>query len=233
MMTEAAAVQGIALAPITDSLPGAVRVLAVTARPVQESADLGGLIYAFRRSGAALSLLCLTRGEAAAGNAGTARLEAARPWEVQMASSVLGIHDVTVASYADGRLHRYRTPELAERIRRAIREHAADLVLVIAPETGDISDVAVARAATAAALLAGVPVAARTRPGVRGAWTIDLGSDAQLARAIQKAAAAAHRTQEEALTELIRRLDELSGVEAVRWLLSPARIPAQRARALG
>lgn len=90
----------------------------------------------------------------------------------------------------------------------------------------------VALAPIADSLPGGVPVAARTRPGVRGAWTIDLGSDAQLARAIQKAAAAAHRSQEEALTGLIRRLDQLSGVEAVRWLLSPARIPAQRAQAL-
>jgi LmbE family N-acetylglucosaminyl deacetylase len=149
-----------------------------------------------------------------------------------MASSVLGIQHVAVASYRDGRLHRYHTSELAERIRRAIRAHAADLVLVIAPETGDIGDIAVARAATAAALLAGMPVAARTRPGVRGAWTIDLGSDAQLARAIQKSAAAAHRSQADTLTELIGRLDRLGDVEAVRWLLSPARVPAQRGRAL-
>ena len=41
-------------------LPGAGRVLAVTARPGQESADLGGLLFAFRRAGASLSLLCLT-----------------------------------------------------------------------------------------------------------------------------------------------------------------------------
>ena len=39
-------------------------MLAVTARPGQESADLGGLLYVFRRSGASLSLLCLTLGEA-------------------------------------------------------------------------------------------------------------------------------------------------------------------------
>jgi len=210
------------------SLPSGVRVLAVTARPGQESADLGGLLYAFRRTGASLSLLCLTRGEAAAQNSGHSRLEAARPWEVQMAASILGVRHVAVASYRDGRLHYYSRPDLAERIRRAIEQYSADLVLVVAPETGDIGDAAVARAATTAALQAGVPVAARTRPGVSGAWMLDLGPDADVARAIQKSAAAAHATQAEALPELISQLNQLGRVETVRWLVSPARIPEQR-----
>jgi N-acetylglucosamine malate deacetylase 2 len=243
MTTEAATDLGIAQALSAGSLPGSVHVLAATARPLQESADLGGLLHAFRRSGARLSLLCLTRGEGAArsggtGNAGpgnvstenasTGRLEAARPWEVQMAASILGIGQVTVGSYRDGALHRHQTSELAERIERAIIECSAGLVLVVAPETGDIADAAVARAATAAALLARVPVAARTRPGVSGAWTVDLGADAEMARAIQKSAAAAHTSQADALPALIERLDRLGRTETVRWLLSPARVPAQR-----
>ena len=36
----------------------------MTARPGQESAELGGLLFAFRRAGASLGLLSLTRGEA-------------------------------------------------------------------------------------------------------------------------------------------------------------------------
>src|SRR3984885_2566721 len=80
-------------------LPSAGRVLAVTARPGQESADLGGLVYAFRRSGASLSLLCLTRGESAGGSSGSAKAEAVRPWEVQTAASILGIREVAVADY--------------------------------------------------------------------------------------------------------------------------------------
>src|ERR1700761_2747668 len=110
MTAETVADLGIAQALIADSLPSAVRVLAVTARPGQESADLGGLVYAFRRAGASLRLLCPTRGgpgraEAGARNAGAARLEAARPREVQLAAAILGIRQVTVASYRDGRLH--------------------------------------------------------------------------------------------------------------------------------
>jgi LmbE family N-acetylglucosaminyl deacetylase len=230
MMIQAGTDTGTAPALNADSLPSAVRVLAVTARPFQESADLGGLLYAFRRSGASVSLLCLTRGEAATRNSGNARLEAARPWEVQMAAFILGIDRVTVASYRDGSLHDYDTSDLAERIQRAVRECSADLLLVVAPETGDIGDAAVARAAAAAAARAGVPVVARTRPGVSGSWTLDLGHDTEVARAIQKASAAAHTSQREALPELVSRLDQRGSVETMRWLLPPVRIPAQYVR---
>ncbi|MGH3295033.1 MAG: hypothetical protein ACRDP7_24865, partial [Trebonia sp.] len=64
MTIEATTRPSVAHAVMPGLLPSAVRVLAVTARPGQESADLGGLLYAFRRTGASLSLLCLTRGKA-------------------------------------------------------------------------------------------------------------------------------------------------------------------------
>jgi len=63
---------------------------------------------------------------------------------------------------------------------------------------------------------------------VTGAWMFDLGADAETARAIQKSAAAAHASQSEALPELLSRLDQLGSVETMRWLVSPARVPAQR-----
>ena len=203
-------------------LPRAGNVLAVTARPGPESAALGGLLYAFRRAGASLGLLCLTRGEASPANATCARLESVRPWELQMAANVLGISWVAVASYPDGGLRRQPAAELVERVRRAIREHAADLLLVPDPAAGDPDDTAASAAACAAARQADVPVAARTWPGGRGAWMIDLGADAATARAIQKAAAAAHESQSPALPQLILRLDRLDGREHVRWLVPRA-----------
>lgn len=66
-----------------------------------------------------------------------------------------------------------------------------------------------------------MPVVARTRPGVRGAWMIDLGTGAAAARAIQKSAAAAHASQSEALPEVVHHLDLLDGREPLRWLLPP------------
>jgi N-acetylglucosamine malate deacetylase 2 len=226
-------------APTTDSpntaaafragtLPAAASVLAVTARPGLESVELGGLLYAFRHAGASLSLLCLTRGEADAHNSTAARLEAIRPWDLQVACSVLGVADCAVASYPDGELHGQPVAELIERIARAIRQGRPDLLLVIAPEAGSRDDVAVALAARTAAPRAGVPVVASTWPGAPGAWTIDLGIGAATARAIQKSAAAAHTSQSDALPALVRRLDLLDSTESLRWLLAPQAVPTQR-----
>ena len=217
-------------APPAGWLPRAATVLVVLARPGQESAGLGGLLYAFRRAGADLALLCLSRGEASPLNStGYARLEAIRPWELQLAAGVLGISQVTVASFADGRLSRQPGTELRDRIGRAIRQHAADLLLVTDPAAVDPEDMAVAAAACAAARRAGVPVLAHTTCGVPGAWMIDLGPDAAAARAIQQAAAAAHQSQSPALPQLMRRLNRLDGQEHLRWLARPDAIGRLRA----
>jgi N-acetylglucosamine malate deacetylase 2 len=213
--------------PVVAALPTAGSVLAVIARPGLESEELGGLLYAFRQGGASLSLLCLTRGEASPRNSARSRLEAIRPWELQLACAVLGIGELTVATYPDGELSRQPAAELTDRIHRAIRRHSVDLLLVIAPETGDRDDTAVASAARAAAEQAAVPVVARTRPDVAGAWMIDLGAGAETARAIQKSAAGAHASQSEALPAVVHRLDHLDGREPLRWLLLPCSVPAQ------
>jgi N-acetylglucosamine malate deacetylase 2 len=201
-------------------------VLVVTARPGQESTDLGGLLYAFRRSGTWLGLLCLTRGEASPLNSTwSARLEDVRPWELQLAANVLGISSVTVASYPDGRLRCYPRAELTERVRRAIRRYCADLLVVVDPEEGDLDDDAVAMAACTAGAQEGVPVVACTGPGGRGAWVIELGAEAATARAIQKSAVAAHSSQSDGLPELTRRIDLRDDREYLRWLERPLRTP--------
>src|SRR5262249_19295479 len=105
---------------IRGPLPRARKVLAVVARPGPESADLGALLYAFRRAGAGLVLLCLTRGEASPLNATIERLETRRPWELQVAGAVLGISSVAVADYPDGGLAETPLAELAELVQREI-----------------------------------------------------------------------------------------------------------------
>ena len=202
------------------TVPRAGHVLAVTARPGQEAADLGGLLYAFRRAGTRLSLLCLTRGEASPLNSGSARLEAVRPWELQLAASILGICSATVASYPDGGLGRYPIAELTERIQRAIREHAPDLLLVIDPVAGDLDDTVVAIATSTAARQEGLPAVASTVAGARCAWLIDLGAGAETARAIQRSAVAAHASQSAALPLVLARL---AGPDHLRWLVPPDR----------
>jgi LmbE family N-acetylglucosaminyl deacetylase len=205
------------------ALPWARNVLAVIARPGQESAGLGALLYAFRRRGARLALLCLTRGEASPLNSTCERLETIRPWELQAAAGLLGISSVTVSDYPDGGLRLEPVPGLTEKVRRAIRSHAPDLLLVVDPAAaGDPDDARAAKAACLAAEPVGLPVLARTLPGGRSGWVIELGAEAAAARAIQRSAVAAHASQSAAEPQLLRRLDLLDGRERLRWLVPPA-----------
>jgi N-acetylglucosamine malate deacetylase 2 len=209
----------------TDGLPRAGTVLAVTARPGIESADLGALLYAFGQAGARLALLSLTRGEGSPVNSTHNRLEAVRPSELQLASWSLGVSSIAVSDYPDGGLRHCQISDLTARVQRAIAEHAPDLILVLDPATGDCDDAQVARAACLAAEAAGVPVAARTIRGAQGSWQVDLGDQAHTARAVQRSAARAHASQSEALPEVLVGLDRLGSHEQLRWLLAPAVAP--------
>jgi LmbE family N-acetylglucosaminyl deacetylase len=206
-------------APAGEPLPPARTVVAVTARPGQESADLGALLYAFSRCGAHVALLCLTRGEASPLNTTYEPLEAVRPWELQIAAGLLGISSVRVSDYPDGGLRLAPVPALSARVRSMIREHAPDLLLVVDPAaSGDADDARVAQATCLAAQSAGLPVAARTAAHARGSWPLDLGADATVGRAIQLSAVAAHASQSAALPRLRQRLDLQTGPEQLRWL---------------
>jgi LmbE family N-acetylglucosaminyl deacetylase len=207
-------------------LPRAGHVLAVTARPGQESADLGRLLYAFRCRGASLALLSLTCGEASPLNSTGERLEVIRPRELRVAASRLGISSLMVADYRDGKLNRYLPAELTGLVRRAIRTHAADLLLVIEPaqaEPGraDPDAVVVARAVCSAAEQTGVPALARMARATRSGWHVDLGPGAPAARAVQRSALAAHASQAGAWPGTQHRIDPQDDREQLRWLVPP------------
>jgi N-acetylglucosamine malate deacetylase 2 len=203
---------------IHGGLPPARNVLAVVARPGQESVELGGLLYAYRRSGARLALLCLTRGEASPLNSSLERLETLRPWELQVAAGLLGVSSIALVDYPDGRLSGRRAGQLTERVGREIRRQAPDLLLVVDADDGGPDDVAVAAAAQRGGQRAGLPVLARCMPGGRSGWLADLGPHATAARAAQRSAAAAHASQSDGLAGVQCRLGLLDGQERVRWL---------------
>jgi N-acetylglucosamine malate deacetylase 2 len=203
---------------IHGALPTARNLLGVVARPGQESVELGGLLYAYRRSGARLALLCLTRGEASPLNSSLDRLETLRPWELQVAAGLLGVSSIALVDYPDGRLSGRRAGQLTERVCREVRSQAPDLLLVVDPDDGSPDDVAVAAAAQRAGQRAGLPVLARCLPGGRGGWLADLGPHATAARAAQRSAAAAHASQSDGLAGVQCRLGLLDGQERVRWL---------------
>jgi len=203
-------------------VPRVTSLLAVIARPGQESADLGALLYAFRRSGARLAVLSLTRGEASPLNSTIERLETRRLWELQVAAGLLGVTGLAVADYPDGGLARRPAQELAELVGREIRRHAADLVIIIDPATDDSDEAVVAGAVRAAAAQAGVPTVVRMTLGTGAGRVITLGPEARAARTVQRSAAAAHSSQAEALPEVERRLTLMGDHEMVRWLAPAA-----------
>ena len=208
-------------------VPRVTSVLAVIARPGQESADLGALLYAFRRSGARLAVLSLTRGEASPLNSTIERLETRRLWELQVAVGLLGVTALAVADYPDGELARRPAQELTELVGREIRRHGADLVIILDPATVDSGDLdsdstVVAGAARAAAGQAGLPTVVRMTLGAGGGRMVTLGPEAPMARAVQRSAAAAHSSQAEALPDVERRLNLLGDREMLRWLAPAA-----------
>jgi N-acetylglucosamine malate deacetylase 2 len=208
-------------APDRPRPPHDLRILAITARPGQESAELGGLLSALRRSGCSIGLLCLTRGEASALNSTCERLESVRLWELQVACGIVDISPVMLADFPDGGLSRSPMTALIERVERAIGEHEPDLLLVTDPADGGPDDARLARATCLAARRAGLPVAARTLPGAVSGWLLDLGSAAPAARAVQRSAAAAHASQSDGFGQVHDRLDSLDGREWLRWLVLP------------
>ena len=82
----------------------AQNVLTVIAGPGQESAVLAGCCTPPAGQVPRLAPLSLTRGEASPLNSTCRPLEAVRPWELQLAASVLGVASVAVATYPDGGL---------------------------------------------------------------------------------------------------------------------------------
>jgi N-acetylglucosamine malate deacetylase 2 len=211
-------------------LPRTERVLAVIARPGQESASLGGLLYALRKTGASMSLLSLTRGEASELNSTPQPLSAVRPWELQLAAFLLGVSTVAVSDYPDGRLSGCELTDLTERVHRAIRLHSPDLLLVVEPADADADSAMAAMAACAAADQAGLPVVARTLPAADGSWQVSLGAESAAARAAQRSAAAAHRSQSDGMPDLMWQLDLLGSEESLRWVVPPAgvQLPSRR-----
>lgn len=208
-------------------LPATQRVLAVVARPGQESAGLGGLLHAFRQGGATVALLSVTHGEASPLNATCEHLESVRPWELLAAAGVLRISAVAVADFPDGRLSHCPVEAITERVEREMSRHRPDLLLMVDPFMAGPDEAVVAQAACAAAERAGVPAVAGAVPGAGGGWLTDLGAEAASARAIQRAAAAAHRSQAEAMPAVRRHISSLGRGERLRWLVAGSNRDAQ------
>jgi N-acetylglucosamine malate deacetylase 2 len=231
--TSCSADWGAAMRVLAESLPAWSSVAVVIAHPDDESFGLGAVIDAFVRSGAAVSVMCFTRGEASTLGADVRDLGTVRATELEDAALALGVTDVELLAFPDGSLADASDNVLAGEVLRHLDERSSEGLLVFDPSgvTGHPDH----QAATAAGLLAGrargVPVLAWTLPGdVAAALAAETGAAftgrnadeldfrVTVTRDRQRQAAACHPSQAVPGSALWRRLELLGDSEYLMWL---------------
>lgn len=222
------------------SLPETESVLAVVARPGDEASYLGAVLDAFRRAGSDVSVLALSRGDASPYNDSMEPLREVRPFEFDAATSALRAVHCMLADYPEAELRRLPIARLAERVTRAVREWAVDLLVTVDGRLGD-------RTAACVACQAGreldIPVLAWTLPHevarhVRDATGLCVAGDAGLRidfelsvrRTTQKYAMRAHYSQSRGAGTQLARLALQGDREWLRWLVPVPGSPAQAGR---
>jgi LmbE family N-acetylglucosaminyl deacetylase len=212
-------------------LPHWSRPVAVIAHPDDESFGLGGVLHAFASSGAHVSVLCLTHGEASSLHGVVGDLGVLREAELQAAAVALGVRDVQMLDLPDGQLAAQPPSALASRIQQALDDWSADGVIVFdrSGVTGHPDHAAATRASLDAALARGVDVLEWTLPAaVAAQLNAELGTafsghapqDINVVVAVdrqaQYAAIAAHASQAEPGSPMWRRLELLGSTEHLR-----------------
>ncbi len=150
----------------SDVLPAWRSVVVVVARPDDESFGLGAVIDRFVSSGAAVSVLCFTHGEASTLHGVDGDLAAVRAVELAAAARALGIGAVRLLEYPDGGLDLTTADSLDDHVVTMIDECHAHGLLVFdaAGVTGHPDHVRATSAAVVAAQRRGLDVLAWTLP---------------------------------------------------------------------
>ncbi len=221
-------------------LPAWGVVLAVVAHPDDETFGLGAVVDRLTGSGAAVHLLCYTRGEASTLNARGASLRRARAKKLRQASSALGVATVTLLGCPDGRLSGTPSAELAAHVTRLAARHRPGGLLVFDDTgiTGHPDHQAATAAAPRAGRAAGLPVLGWTLPATiarrlqnetgqtftgQPPDRVDL--CVRVDRARQRRAALMHASQISPTAVLWRRLQLQGDCEHLRWLQPPRQKP--------
>lgn len=147
--------------------PGALRLMAVLAHPDDETLGLGGVFARYAAEGAKTALVTATRGERGRfrgikdgpEHPGPEALARIREGELRAAAEVLGIGDVTLLGYGDGRLDEADPVEAVGRIASEIRRFRPQVVLTFGHDGayGHPDHVAICQLTTAALVAAASP----------------------------------------------------------------------------
>ncbi|NKQ59353.1 PIG-L family deacetylase [Amycolatopsis sp. K13G38] len=209
------------------------RALVVVAHPDDESFGLGALLSSLTARGAAVAVLCFTRGEASTLHDRPGELATLRSAELAAAAEVLEVESTELLDYPDGGLAEVPLADLTDRVRTAIARFRPTHLLVF--DTGGITGHPDHQRATEAALSAAdrLPVLAWVLPEqvatalndefhtrFAGRPDGELGPPLPVSRSRQWKAIACHRSQSSDNPVLHRRLDLLGDREYVRPLTS-------------
>ena len=219
--------------PPSGELPTWRSVLAVVAHPDDESFGLGAVLSAFAASGATVTVLCFTHGEASTLHGVDGDLTAVRAGELDAAARALGVSSVQLLGYPDGGLVDVDLGELSAHVVELAGR--IDVDGLVAFDLNGVTGHPDHARATAAALCAAGHLGVRLL-----AWTLPDDTAEQLSRehgasfagqqptcldvvitvdrTRQVDAIAEHRSQAVPGSVLWRRLELLGDREHLRWL---------------
>lgn len=223
-------------------------VLAVCAHPDDESFGLGAVLADAADRGAAVSVLCFTRGEASTLSEQPTPLAHIRDAELKAAAAVLGLRETALLDYPDGGLSGVPLDELAGHVADMASRVRADNLLGF--DLGGVTGHPDHHRATEAALLAArrmnlplmawaVPADAAStlnaelgtgflgRPEAEAAVVLDVD------RSLQLRAIACHVSQSSDNPVLWRRLELQGRREYLAWLHRPDGPPSVPAEFTG
>lgn len=128
------------------------KLLFVFAHPDDESFGCGGTMAKYKEQGHDILLICATSG--CGGRSGEysfqtkQELAAHRENELRQACSILGVSQLVLLCYPDGKLKEQNPDELAHRIEEVICDHLPDLVITFPPNgvTGHLDHIAISKA---------------------------------------------------------------------------------------
>ncbi len=214
-------------------LPSWSSVLAVVAHPDDESFALGAVLDAFVRSGAHVTVLCFTRGEASTLHGVTGDLAAVREGELAAAAGELGVRRVVLRAYPDGGLSSVPVEQLVDEVLGLVDELGIDGLVAFDPDgvTGHPDHQRATEAATLAGRATGVGVLGWTIPDEAAATlrrelsapftghpVADMDIVLTVDRSAQLGAVECHPSQAVPGSALWRRLGLLGDREHLRWL---------------
>ncbi len=214
-------------------LPSWRSVLAVVAHPDDESFGLGAVLTSFATSGASVTVLCFTHGEASTVHGVIGDLRTVRARELDTAARLLGASEVRLLDYPDGQLEGVDLQVLAAHVVEVAEQVDADGVVAfdLAGVTGHRDHVRATAAAVAGANRLGLAALGWTLPSEvaerlavehaaefvgHEAAAIDLVLTVDRTRQLE--AIAQHCSQAVPSSVLWRRLELLGDREHLRWV---------------